>query len=325
MKNQFKLIAFTATFLAATLWISSCEKNKENSNVAPSGLSLQLGEKSYFIDPDSISSLSTKNARGVDGSLLYKLQGTILNYNQLKAFRITSNSIRFGNPYLLQSYTNSGLIGTFVCRLVGNSFIPIGDMSSSSALNKVVFTRAQAEGNSDLYLCFLGKSYLSNFDFALYSLPPAFPATAILDKTSTTTNIFTTNGQCVWYEFGRIAELYNSNYISKESYDFILNGLSGKSNRHARYWPSMIGGDWLGGTSTGLEDKYKKRGMLVVWKFGSYGHIALAESISEDLKTYTISDFNRNEDEKYGTKTYTFGSDKLGGVYPIFLPLKLTN
>ena len=40
-------------------------------------------------------------------------------------------------------------------------------------------------------------------------------------------------------------------------------------------------------------------GMLVVWVFGDYGHVAFVEEVTNDKTRFRISDFNRNEGEAY--------------------------
>lgn len=156
-----------------------------------------------------------------------------------------------------------------------------------------------------------------------------FPATCLTSaaatcKFATSDNAFKAPllGQCTWYAYGRVIELANSNHIPKGIASKFNTAFWGKSNRHAKNWPSFLGGTWHRTNQTALPQHLRKKGLLVVWNFGSYGHVAFVESVSADKRTYTISEFNNPEGHGFKTRTLPFeGNDKMGGGYPQFLDL----
>jgi surface antigen len=132
----------------------------------------------------------------------------------------------------------------------------------------------------------------------------------------------TLKGQCTWYAYGRVVELANGNLLPKGLVNKFRNALWDKSNRHAKNWPNLLAGTWHKTNHASLPAQFRKKGLLVVWNFGSYGHVAFVESISSDKNTYTVSEFNNPEGYGHRTRTLPFeGNDKLGGVYPQFLDL----
>ena len=174
------------------------------------------------------------------------------------------------------------------------------------------------------------------------SLTP-YPAPELSSKYYKSENAFyvsNTNlkGECTWYSYGRVVELYNKGVISKKAYDLVYK-LWGKSGRHARYWSSKIG---ISGQGFPTNDKVlpvdkRKRGLLAIWECGDFGHVGFVEEIGGANKEwYKLSDSNRGGKHKYKTAKYSFDSfnvvsgtsdDKLkvyGGVscYPTFYDLE---
>lgn len=130
-------------------------------------------------------------------------------------------------------------------------------------------------------------------------------------------------GQCTWYSYGRVIELVDQGKLPSTVKTKFKNAFWGTSSRHARYWPSKLGGSWYDTNSSVLPQNKRKKGMIAVWVFGSYGHVGFVEEISADGSKYRLSDFNRSNDLKKKDKWYSFSGteDKLGGVYPRFLDL----
>lgn len=129
-------------------------------------------------------------------------------------------------------------------------------------------------------------------------------------------------GQCTWFAYGRAVELSKSGNLPTNVANKFYNAFWGKSNRHAKNWPSFMGGTWHSTSSSALPQHLRKKGLLVVWNFGSYGHVAFVESVSADKKTYTISEFNNPLGSGHRNRTLPFdGNDSMGGVYPRFLDL----
>lgn len=129
-------------------------------------------------------------------------------------------------------------------------------------------------------------------------------------------------GQCTWYAYGRVVELSKSGNLPPNVANKFYNAFWGKSNRHAKNWPSFMGGIWHSTSYNALPQHLRKKGLLVVWNFGSYGHLAFVESVSADKKTYTISEFNNPLGSGHRNRTLPFdGNDSMGGVYPQFLDL----
>lgn len=129
-------------------------------------------------------------------------------------------------------------------------------------------------------------------------------------------------GQCTWFAYGRAVELSKSGNLPSNVANKFYNAFWGKSNRHAKNWPSFMGGTWHSTSSSALPQHLRKKGLLVVWNFGSYGHVAFVESVSADKKTYTISEFNNPLGSGHRNRTLPFdGNDSMGGVYPRFLDL----
>lgn len=130
-------------------------------------------------------------------------------------------------------------------------------------------------------------------------------------------------GQCTWYSYGRVVELADNGEIPSHVKQKMINAFWGKSGRHAKNWPAMLGGNWYNTNSSVLPSHKRKKGMLAVWIFGSYGHVGFVEEISADGKSYRLSDFNRSSNTNKKDVWYTFEGveDRLGGVYPRFLDL----
>ena len=129
-------------------------------------------------------------------------------------------------------------------------------------------------------------------------------------------------GQCTWFAYGRAVELSKSGNLPTNVANKFYNAFWGKSNRHAKNWPSFMGGTWHSTSSSALPQHLRKKGLLVVWNFGSYGHVAFVESVSADKKTYTISEFNNPLGSGHRNRTLPFDdNDSMGGVYPQFLDL----
>jgi len=157
-----------------------------------------------------------------------------------------------------------------------------------------------------------------------------FPKTGITSKYSGSPyaneqNVFPYKGQCTWYAYGRVLELADSGYLDSSVKNQFIQAFSGKTGRHARYWPDFLGGTWISTNSESLPYSYRKKGLIAVWKFGSYGHVGFVEEVSNDKKRYRLSDFNRSVNESYQDRWYNFSgsSDRLGRVYPYFYELKL--
>lgn len=130
-------------------------------------------------------------------------------------------------------------------------------------------------------------------------------------------------GQCTWYSYGRVIELVEKSNLPQQVKNKMVDAFWGKSDRHAKNWPSMMGGSWTNTNSYALPESKRKQGMLAVWIFGEHGHVGFVEEISADKKKYRLTDFNRAEDLKKRDEWYSFTgtSDKVGGVYPYFLDL----
>lgn len=93
--------------------------------------------------------------------------------------------------------------------------------------------------------------------------------------------------------------------------------------RHAKNWPSLIGGIWYDTGTRALPVELRKKGLLVIWDGGQYGHVGLVVSVSEDKKSYTVWDYNFYNTQQPRTKTYYFeGDDRVLGVYPQKLKYK---
>lgn len=137
-------------------------------------------------------------------------------------------------------------------------------------------------------------------------------------------------GQCTWYAYGRTVELARQGYLSSSAETLLSNGLKEGTERHAKNWTWKVNGNWYDTNSSALPEHLRKKGMIVVWKNATdpYGHVAFVESVSEDKKYYTVSDFNRHGKTTYRTRTFPFeGNDKIGLMngtswYPYFLPLQ---
>jgi hypothetical protein len=129
-------------------------------------------------------------------------------------------------------------------------------------------------------------------------------------------------GECTWYAYGRSVELAENGHLPSGVSSKFKTAFWGKSGRSARYWHSFLGGTWHSTSSSALPQHLRKKGLLVVWVYGTHGHVAFVESVSTDKKTYTISEYNNPIGSGHKTRTLPFdGNDKLGGVYPQFLDL----
>ncbi len=169
----------------------------------------------------------------------------------------------------------------------------------------------------------------------------AFPRTEITSKYSqspyatATYNVFapTYKGECTWYVYGRIIELVRKGELDSSVESHFYEALKTPGGRHARYWPHKLGGMWHYTTSEPLPMEKRRKGIVIVWQFGEYGHIGFVEEVNADKTKYRVSDFNQkggniNGDGQYKDDTWLpfVGNDTLGtGVYPRFYELKLAN
>jgi len=144
-------------------------------------------------------------------------------------------------------------------------------------------------------------------------------------------------GECTWYSYGRIAELYNKKLISKKAYELVYNGLWGNTNRHAKNWSYKMGiqGQGFSTNKKVLPLNKRKRGLLAIWECGTYGHVGFVEEIGGANKEwYILSDSNRFGKHKYKRQKYKFDSNaniagaiddymrvKGGACYPTFYDL----
>lgn len=168
------------------------------------------------------------------------------------------------------------------------------------------------------------------FGASTKTMAQTFTSTAITDKNSsspyaTTKNVFPDEGQCTWYVFGRVIELAESGQLDPSASTIMYNAFQYKTGRHARYWPTFLGGTWTPTTQRALPMDKRKPGMIAVWIAGEFGHVGFVEEISSDKKRYRLSDFNRTNDESYRNIWYNFEgtSDKLINTYPSFYQLPL--
>jgi surface antigen len=141
-------------------------------------------------------------------------------------------------------------------------------------------------------------------------------------KYATTENAFKNDliGQCTWYAYGRVIELVDKGYLPAAAKDRFVSAFWGTSGRHAKNWPSMLGGNWYETVNDPLPMDKRKNGLLAVWVDSGYGHVGFVEEVSSDKTKYRLSDFNRGSDLKYRDQWYDFvgTSDRLLGTYPRF-------
>lgn len=162
-----------------------------------------------------------------------------------------------------------------------------------------------------------------------------FPPTAITDKASTspyatTENAFAVddlNGQCTWYAYGRVMELVAQGALPEEVGERLHSAFWGQYGRHAKNWPSFLGGTWISTTQEPLPEDKRQKGLLAVWVAGEFGHVGFVEEVSADKTKYRLSDFNRQGTEQYRSAWYDFSgsSDKLLGTFPRFYNLRSPN
>lgn len=260
---------------------------------------------------------------------MFKYSTQLVGYAQRKIYSVDASKLFNARYNLVRSYTSSGQVDLSVCYLNSKGlYIPIGTKTSNGSTQEIRFHKSEIIGNT-VYVIVNGAKTNSNFDVAFYMLSDSFPETAIKKKkdSSPYSSFFSIPGECVWYEYVRIQELADLGYISRASADNITNKLKGQTGRNARTWPGFIGGTWIGTSATNvLPNKNRRKGLIGVYQTASgTGHIFFVESVSEDLKTYTISEYNWPSGQVYGTRTLTFGKDQGIGVYPTFFELEVTN
>ncbi len=137
-------------------------------------------------------------------------------------------------------------------------------------------------------------------------------------------------GQCTWYVYGRVQELVASGFLGNAIGVMFYEAFWDKSNRNAKNWDTMIGGEWIKTSTVPLPIEKRKAGLLVVWdndpdntNSSLYGHVALVEEVNADKSMYRISDFNWTSSLQYqDTEWLPFvGNDSRLGVFPKFLDL----
>jgi len=133
-------------------------------------------------------------------------------------------------------------------------------------------------------------------------------------------------GECTWYAYGRVIELAEKGELGSQAATILHDAFWGKTGRNAKNWPSFIGGTWTCTNAAALPVAKRHKGMLAVWNFGTFGHVAFVEEVSSDLKQYRISDFNYTLNHEPRTIWLPFeGNDKIGGVYPCFYELPIVS
>ena len=316
---------FTTALVASLLlgFASSCnqqEPQPENQvveNVQPSN---------DLTETTAASSISNARVAATATQQMFKFNTQVVGYSQRKIYSVDASKLFNARYNLVRSYTTSGQIDLSVCYLNSKGlYVSVGTKSTSGPLQEVRFHKSEIVGNT-AYVIVNGGKANSNFDVAFYMLSDSFPETAVKKKTDSSpySGFFSIPGECVWYEYIRIQELADLGYISQTSADYITAKLKGKSNRNARTWPGFIGGTWI--AESPLPNKSRRKGLIGVYQTASgTGHIFFVESVSEDLKTYTISEYNWPSGQKYGTRTLTFGKDQGLGVHPTFFELEVTN
>ena len=156
-----------------------------------------------------------------------------------------------------------------------------------------------------------------------------FPKTEV--QTKNTDSLYGNNlnafknykGQCTWYVYARVIELVDLGYFDESISVSLYNAFWGKTGRHAKNWPTFLGGDWICTQDEALSLDKRKRGLIAVWPGGTYGHVGFVEEISIDKQKYRLSDFNRSGKEQYLDKWYDFegNDDFLVNSYPCFFDL----
>lgn len=146
------------------------------------------------------------------------------------------------------------------------------------------------------------------------------------------------SGNCTWYAYGRLAELRDQGALNLLKTSNILDQIRNAPRpRNARNWLDIIDGDWqLTSEHVKLDNQYRRPGSIVIWPFGSFGHVGFVEEVSADKKSFRVSHFNlwncanRGDQkekcsfQKLGRyfsdwKNYDDISAGLNGVYPAFL------
>lgn len=344
MKRFLNFKSFFSVALSVLL-LSSC--NKDNQAVTPQNDTAELavpelpanaqanGQVVQFSEP-----VALPNGRVAAEVQMTRVDGRVLSAGGWQNVFTTANAgWDLSATYKGQIYNyGGGTVDLYVYNNINNSWVYLGGTSGSG--NPKSFTFTMRAGQQHYFWAYCSAGSNVRFDAALYKITNSssgsgttisanFPATAITSKNSasvyaTSQNAFNGyNGQCTWYVYARIQELVASGYLSQATGTTIKNAFWGKSNRHAKNWPSFIGGTWYNTNTAVLPLNMRKKGLIVVWAAGTYGHVGFVESVSSDKKSYTISEFNFNSDEKYRTKTYNFegGSDKVLGTYPMFYEL----
>ena len=137
-------------------------------------------------------------------------------------------------------------------------------------------------------------------------------------------NVFPDNDQCTSYVYGRVLELAEAKEIDPSNAERFRKAFKGKHGRHATNWPNFLQGEWWDTNKKPLPREWRRPGVVLVWRFGKYGHVALVEEVSEDRARYRISEFNLGMRGEYGARWLTYGdaSEKMGGVSPSYFRLK---
>jgi surface antigen len=340
---NFKSILF---FALTVLALSSCNKNNEQVTPTDEPQQTALNVPALSEAKGPIINF-TEPAASPNGRVAAEIQMTRVNGRVLSAggwqnvFTTANAGWDLSATYKGQIYNyGGGSVDLYVYNNINNNWVYIGGTSGSG--NPKSFTFTMKAGQQHYFWAYCSAGSNVRFDAALYkitndsgsgtgtaTISATFPATSITSKSSTSAyatslNAFNGyNGQCTWYVYARIQELVASGYLSQATGTAIKNAFWGKSNRHAKNWPSFIGGTWYNTNTAVLPTNMRKKGLIVVWAAGTYGHVGFVESVSADKKRYVVSEFNFYSDEKYRTKEYYFdgGSDKVLGTFPRFYEL----
>ncbi len=330
--------------LLLTLMLLTVRCNKDTSNAASKKLELKTASTSGLKTTDAKQKDKPfANFTSVDGNLIFGNSSSISQGNWA-GWAISKTELQtYGEvTFLLQTHSGDADLYLFS----DNRTLGVGNQSGTNSELITLAANDLTAAENQLYFYVYGYDN-SNYEVSIYSKPTSsygssnngsgnsnatiFPATQITDKWNTSSyatapsNPFAVsgyNGQCTWYAYARIQELADQGYIPRHFADDMYNKFSGISGRHAKNWPSIIGGDWTSTNQDVLPTNKRHKGLIVVWQGGLHGHVGIVEEVTADKRFYTVSEFNYDDNEGYRTKRYDWdGDDKMLGVYPTFFEI----
>ncbi|MEG1895983.1 MAG: CHAP domain-containing protein [Oscillospiraceae bacterium] len=112
-------------------------------------------------------------------------------------------------------------------------------------------------------------------------------------------------GQCTWYAWGRISEIFGGEKQALFSQSY---------NRHAKNWPATV--------TNAIKMPYPAKGDAIIWGVGTYGHVGVVEEVMGDRVKFTQCNGKGSVNNAWDAKdgiVQELTQKQLESLYPEFI------